>query len=385
MSGTRTTDDVQSSSPAPVPPNARRRHSRRRWVLLVLPLVLAAVVVGLVLARQRPSSVAPVTLPAMVGTQPSVERARQLLGTPPSGLPWFSGAWAGGGEASTTRVEGFGRWRGTPVDAATVYPDARTWQSIRDSNWHVSTYTGFDGVLAYGLPLLPEEEEGDFAGVLSGAHDDVYESVARDLVDNGRGRSIVRIGWEANGDWFPWNATAADAAEYVAAYRHVVGVLRRNAPELVIDFDLGCGTSLRGQTDRLDALNLLYPGDDAVDLVGCDFYDWHNTRSTDEASWQTSIRPADAIGIADVADFARAHGKGLTYPEWGLASTAEQGVGDNPFFVEKMRSFFEANSDILVLEGYFSEPETSLANSIWDPVQLPEAAETYARLWSSAR
>jgi hypothetical protein len=42
-------------------------------------------------------------------------------------------------------------------------------------------------------------------------------------------------------------------------------------------------------------------------------------------------------------------------------------MGDNSFFIEKARSFFEDNADILVLEGYFSEPETSLANSIWGP------------------
>jgi hypothetical protein len=49
--------------------------------------------------------------------------------------------------------------------------------------------------------------------------------------------------------------------------------------------DLSCGTALRGrQTDRLDALNLLYPGDDVVDLVGCDFFDWYATlRSTKQA------------------------------------------------------------------------------------------------------
>ena len=161
----------------------------------------------------------------------------------------------------------------------------------------------------------------------------------------------------------------------------MVGVLHRIAPDLVIDFDLGCGTPLRGQTDRLDALNLLYPGDDVVDLVGCDFYDWHNTTSPDEAGWQQSVRPTNSVGIADVADFARAHGKGATYPEWGLSSTADTGVGDNPFFIQKMHDFFEANADVLVLESYFSEPSTSLANSIWDPVQMPRSSELYAQLW----
>ncbi len=308
-------------------------------------------------------------------------RARKLLGTPPSGGRWFSGAWAAGEDASTKRVAAFGSWRGTPADAATVYTETDTWQEIYESDWHVTTFDGFDGVLSFGLPMLPEEARGDFAAVVQGEYDWVYEDVARDLLANDRGRSVVRIGWEANGDWFPWSAPATDAPPYVAAYRHIVRVLHRVAPDLVIDFDLACGTALSGQTDRLDALNLLYPGDDVVDLVGCDFFDWYGTTSTDEASWMRSINPGNAVGIQDVADFARAHGKGLSYPEWGLASHQESGAGDNPYFIEKMRSFFEANADILVLEGYFSEPETSLANSIWDPAQMPRSAEVYKRLW----
>lgn len=358
-----------------------RRRRRRRWLLLAASLVIAALVAGVLLLRERALPPESTELPAVIGVQPSEERARQLLGEPPSKQPWFSGAWAAGTTASTSRLDGFGVWRGTPVDAATVYPDTSTWQSIHDSTWLINTYAGFQGVLAYGLPLLPDEKGGDFASVARGEHDWVYEKVASDLVANGRGNSIMRIGWEANGDWFAWNAKASNAAEYVAAYRHVVGVLHGVAPDLVIDFDLGCGAKLRGQQDRMDALNLLYPGDDAVDLVGCDFYDWHNTRSTDEASWQRTIRPTDSVGIADVADFARAHGKGLSYPEWGLASTEAKGVGDNPFFIGKVHSFFEANADVLVLESYFSEPKTSLANSIYDPVQMPKSAKLYRRLW----
>lgn len=373
----RAAEDTEQPSPRkPAAPPQRRRR-----ILLLVLLLVVGLLVGGGLLWQRRAPVGPVALEPMTGMQPSEERARQLLGTPPSQSQWFSGSWAGGGTLTTSRSDGFGAWRGTPLDATTIYPEIGSWQAIYDSDWHVSTYTGFEGVLSYGLPMLPEDGSGSFASIVEGDHDWVYEKVADDLVANGRGRSIVRIGWEANGDWFPWNTTAKNADEFVAAYRHVVSVLRRVAPELVIDFDLSCGTSLRGQTNRMDALNLLYPGDDAVDLVGCDFYDWYTTKSPDEAGWQNSLRPPDSVGIQDVADFARAHGKGLTYPEWGLASKKSEGIGDNPFFIEKVRAFFEGNADILVLEAYFSEPETSLGNSIWDPAQMPRSADVYARLW----
>jgi Glycosyl hydrolase family 26 len=360
------------------------KSRQRRWIFVAV-FIIAALVVGSVLSlpsgffREAPQQPA-TSQSAEVRPTPDL-RARKLLGTPPSGGPWFSGAWAGGDDASTKRVVAFGSWRGTPTDAATVYTEIDTWQEIYDSNWHITTFKGFDGVLSFGVPILPEEARGDFPAVVQGKHDRIYKDMARDLKANGRKRSIVRIGWEANGDWFPWSAEASDAADYVAAYRHIVGVMREITPDLVIDFDLGCGTPLRGQTDRLDALRLLYPGDDVVDAVGCDFFDWYTTAATDDASWLRSTKPENAVGIQDIADFARVHGKGLTYPEWGLASREEGGTGDNSFFIEKVRSFFEANVDILVLENYFSEPATSLANSIWDPVQMPKSAKLYARLW----
>ena len=329
----------------------------------------------------RPDPVSPMPVPKSGADAPSLQRTRALLGPPPSGGRWHSGIWASGGMAQTTRVVAFGAWRGTPTDAATQYPERMTWQALYDSDWHVQTYAGFDGVLVYGLPMLPDSGSGDFASIVEGEHDWVYRKVARDLVAEDRGRSIVRIGWEPNGDWFRWSATAATAPQYVAAFRHIVGVLHSVAPDLVIDFDISCGVQLRGQRDRLAALTDLYPGDDVVDLVGCDTYDWYNTRARDEVSWGAVTRPPNEVGIADVADFARTHGKGLSIPEWGLASPKEGGLGDNPFYIEKMRLFFEANADVLVLEAYFSEPETALANSIWDPVQNPRSSAVYARLW----
>jgi hypothetical protein len=371
------------------PRRAKRWWHSIRWpavlgTLGVVAVVIAVLIAAIMLRPDGPVSaphVPAVSVPPVNNGGPSLQRARHLLGTPPSQGAWFSGIWAGGGTASTDRVDSFGDWRGTPVDAATMYPEAHSWQSIHDSRWHVTTYNGFDGVLTYGLPMLPDEGNGDFGSIIAGSHDWVYKKVARDLVKASRGRTVVRIGWEANGDWFRWAASAATAAQYVAAYRHIAVVLRSVAPDLIIDFDIACGTVLHGQRNRLDALTKLYPGDDVVDLVGCDTYDWYHTKAYDEASWLSSVQPADAVGIQDVANFARTHAKGLSIPEWGLASPSEGGAGDNPFYLSQMWSFFVANSDILVVENYFSEPTTSIANSIWKPDQNPKSSAVYVQLW----
>ena len=124
-----------------------------------------------------------------------MQRARHMLGTPPSHGAWFSGIWAGGGTAGTGRVDSFGAWRGTPVDAATVYPEAAGWQQIHDSHWHITTFNGFDGTLTYGLPMLPDKGEGDLGSIVAGTHDWVYKKVAQDLVRRSAGvRSSGSVG-----------------------------------------------------------------------------------------------------------------------------------------------------------------------------------------------
>ena len=278
-------------------------------------------------------------------------------------------------------MDAFGRWRGTPTDAVTQYPERTTWQTIHDSHWHVSTFAGFDGILVYGLPMLPDKGRGDFESIVNGEHDWVYRKVARNLVTEGRGRSIVRIGWEANGDWFRWNATARTAPQYVAAFRHIVGVLRSVAPDLVIDFDISCGVPLRGQKDHLAALTELYPGDDVVDIVGCDTYDWYNTKAQNEVTWAAAIRPNDGSGSptwpTSPGNTARAsrsrNGVWPARPTEGWATTRSTS--------RRCGRSSRPTPMCWSLESYFSEPETSLANSIWDPDQNPRSSAVYARLW----
>src|SRR5215210_5386626 len=117
--------------------------------------------------------------PVLDPNQPSLYRARAILGPPPSGGHWHSGIWAGGDTAQTARVEAFGTWRGTATDAATLYPETTTWQTIHDSHWHLTTYAGFEGTLVYGLPMLPDRGKGNFATIVAGQHDWVYRKVAQ--------------------------------------------------------------------------------------------------------------------------------------------------------------------------------------------------------------
>ncbi|MDO5628395.1 MAG: glycosyl hydrolase [Mobilicoccus sp.] len=312
--------------------------------------------------------------------------ARKYLGTPRSGHAWHSGAWTGE-YMSARNATRWGTWRGTPSDATPTFPERRTWKQMRESDWHIQTYQGFRGTLVYGLPLLPSTSKpAELKAVAAGSQDATFRRIARDLRTQYKGGPVVvRIGWEANGDWMSFRTTYRTAGDYRAAFRRVAQVMKKEHPKLIIDFDINCGTPLPGQRHRLDSLTRLYPGDDVVDLIGCDTYDWDVLKATNDRQWRASLKPRNSVGIQDVADFARKRGKGLSFPEWGLTH-AYDGNGDNPFYIRKMYEFFVANNDVLVLENYFNVPDQHMKNSIWDvKMQNPKASAEYRRLFGSPR
>ena len=42
-----------------------------------------------------------------------------------------------------------------------------------------------------------------FQAGAGGAYDSYYKTLAQNLVSSGEGSSIIRLGWEFNGDWYP--------------------------------------------------------------------------------------------------------------------------------------------------------------------------------------
>jgi hypothetical protein len=296
------------------------------------------------------------------------------------GAPWTSGGWVGG-DSSTAAIRQFGQWRGKPAHTVTTYPAYDTWDQIIGSDWHVSNFNGFKGKLVYGLPLLPSEQPASLQDVAAGKHDDVWRAVATTLVKHGRNDSYVRIGLEANGTWFPWGATAATAKDFIAAYRHVASVISAVAPKLQLVFDISCGAPLRGSEDRMAALDDLYPGDDVVDVVGCDFYDAWSTKVRDDAELEDALAPDSGPGLEDLVEFARSHGKHFAVPEWGLTSADENGSGDNPYFIQAMYQFFYTHRKGLAFENYFDEPAPYLGSSLYREGQNPQSGQEYQRLW----
>lgn len=314
------------------------------------------------------------------GTNPERRYGEAKLGQSASGLPWLSGVWSGG-RFTPGAIDSFGAWRGRPVDLVTAYSRHDSYQAMVDESWSIDVWEGVPGRLNFGLALLPDSGEGSLDSIAQGEQDWVWRGVAQSLEDAGRGDSIVRIGWEANLPDWRWGASVDNAGAFKRAFRQVAQVLRATAPDLVIDFGINCGSGLAGSSDRLAALTELYPGDDVVDIIHCDVYDW----------WQTKVQGSDAgplshptsgVGLADLATFARRHDKLMGVGEWGLAAPHNgNGGGDNPAFIEAMHRFITDNLDVFAYECYFDEPDAYIESSLTAGGQNSVAAETYRLLW----
>lgn len=163
-----------------------------------------------------------------------------------SGPPWLSGVWLGG-ELNNKELAAFGRWRAAAADTATTYPAYETWQQIAQSDWHVSTFHGSKGRLVYGLPLLLDKGSSTLKQVGAGQDDAVWRAVAQTLLKHGRG--TVSCAWASRptATGFVGGANAATAADYKAAYRHVVQVMSAVAPDLEFVGDISCGVGLSGR------------------------------------------------------------------------------------------------------------------------------------------
>jgi len=317
------------------------------------------------------------TIQAVAATSTSKVRAK--LGRSVSGAPWLSGVWTGG-RFTPSAVNAYGKWRGRPIDLVTTYSRRDNYRAMVDDAWSITVWKGFPGRLNYGLALLPDSGEGSLKTIARGDQDWVWRGVARNLRAAGRGNSIVRIGWEANLHW-RWGATTSNAADYKMAFRRVAQVLRAQAPGLVIDFGVGCGPGLRGSKNRLAPLTALYPGDDVVDVIHCDVYDWWTTK-VKGPNTNPLGRPPYGVGLEDVASFARQHRKLMGVGEWGLAAPHNgNGGGDNPLFIKAMRGFIKKNLDVFAYECYFDEPDGYLKSSLNAGGQNPRAAQTYRALW----
>ncbi len=137
----------------------------------------------------------------------------------------------------------------------------------------------------WGLPL------NKFA---SGANDAQAHAIAKNVKAFGS-PILLRFAAEMNGDWFNWSGTmfANGPALFVAAWRRLYSIFQQEGATNAAWVWAPNADSHPGGYNPLssNSWRLYYPGDDVVDWVGIDGYNWGATPDNDWESFGSIFTP----------------------------------------------------------------------------------------------
>ena len=269
------------------------------------------------------------------------------------------------GYDNASGVSSLGSAMGRQPAYAMDYLDGSSWSNMESSaadeasSWSSSPYS-----MTFSVPMLPQSGATLSAGA-AGAYDSYFQSIAQALVAHNEAGSILRIGWEFDGNWTPWYADSSDASEFVAFWQHIVDAMRSVSGA---DFSFEWCPTI-GDTGDLSSY---YPGNGYVDYVAADVYD-QSWDTYPGASQEFSTLETEPGGLDWLTSFASQNGKPVALGEWGLgpgpghagqeysASNQEVSGGDDPTFIDDMAKWIAANN---VYEAtYFDFGASALSSS----------------------
>ncbi|RKN11339.1 glycoside hydrolase family 26 protein [Streptomyces radicis] len=258
----------------------------------------------------------------------------------PSVVPAF-GAFLGSGPEGVHRATGLTHWLGgaEPTVGHTYLP-GDLWSNIRGGPGFLGPWAEWrradaDRLFVLNVPMLERNEAGlsdrevarQLARGAEGQFDHHFRALAENLVGHGLADTILVLGWEMNGTTYS-HRCAPDPDAWKAYWRRIVETMRDvEGQRLRFDFAPSRGRDAIGW-DRC------YPGDDVVDIVGMDSYDQPPGHDFEDHVTQP-------YGLAFHAEFAAAHGKPMSFPEWGLFRN-----GDNPAYMRRMLAWIEEHQPL---------------------------------------
>jgi Glycosyl hydrolase family 26 len=285
------------------------------------------------------------------------------------------GVYEGAGCPGAERLADFQAWLGRRPDRVLEF---MTWQTmVENSPWSMNCWkaAGIQSI-TYSLPMLPEDGSATLAQGAAGRFDGIFRNVATTLVARGYPTAVIRIGWEFNGEWYAW-AASKDPASWIAYWRRIVTTMR-SVPGAKFKFDWCPGN---GWTSFLaqDA----YPGDAYVDIIGMDVYNqsWNPNATTPELRWKDQVNQRH--GLKWHAEFAAAHNKPISFPEWGTGTRADgHGSGDDPLFIEQMSEWIVTHN--VAYHDYWDYNAPIYSGKISDGSQ-PKAAAAFLKKFKLPR
>jgi hypothetical protein len=248
------------------------------------------------------------------------------------------GAFLGSDAQGVDAIGGFASWLGVTVSVGRTYLPGTSWDDLAGAAWVLDPWTAWrsarsNRMLVLNVPMVAPNEppvgDGDAAQLLrqgaAGRYDSYFRTLAERLVARRAPDTVIVLGWEMNGTTYSGRC-APDPAAWKQYWRHIVTVMRAvGGQHFRFDF-----TPARGV--QAIPWPQCYPGDDVVDIIGMDSYDQQPGQLFSDFVNQP-------YGMQAQADFAAAHGKPMSYPEWGLYD-----YGDDPAYVLAMYSWFSTHN-----------------------------------------
>jgi Glycosyl hydrolase family 26 len=276
----------------------------------------------------------------------------------------------------------FATQTGVPMHFASTYLDSDgSWADLDSSVSWCSAQAGYREVIA--LPILPGI--GDYATAATGAYNSYFVTLAQNLVNNGMGNAILRLGWEWDGTWFYWKVSSLADAQNMAKFDQNIVTSMRSVTGQSFGFEWDYASNSSDGYTADDA----YPGDAYIDYIGLDFYDQTWTGScglayTAQVSfdatqancvWNNDYLPNT---LTPLATFAAAHDKPMAFGEWGpITRTDYHGGNDDPTFMDNFTGWLKTHD--VAWADYFSCCGTgSLASDGYDS-QLSDFPNSAAR------
>ncbi|MFJ1974846.1 glycosyl hydrolase [Streptomyces sp. NPDC087903] len=329
-----------------------------------------------------PAPVAPVTLPVPAKpvtpptvTEPSVKPVPPAAGAKPGestkpgkpvqDVPAF-GAYLDYGPRGVARIAELSHWLGNAeLRVGHTYLPGDRWSNIEGAHGFLDVWADWrtekaDRMLVLNVPMM-ERNEDDVSDAevrlllrraAAGQFDEHYRALARRLVALDVPDTVIVLGWEMNGTTYT-HRCGPDPESWKKYWNRIVTTMRA-VPGQKFRFDF---TPTRGR----DAVpwTQCYPGDDTVDIIGMDSYDQPRGLSFDQ-------QVKEPYGLQEHVDFAKSHGKPISYPEWGLFRN-----GDNSAYMRRMLAWMDEHKPLYnTLTDY-------CPHGVWQCGDNPESSRIY--------
>ncbi|GAA3820426.1 glycoside hydrolase family 26 protein [Streptomyces phyllanthi] len=318
-----------------------------------------------------PAQLAPSALPAPLASSASPTSSAPPASSAPktqsalAPYPAF-GAYLDYGPVGVTRMALLSRWLGgAQLRVGHTYLPGDRWSNIEGAPRFLDAWAKWrrarsDRILVLNVPMLERNEQRltdtQVRALLrrgaAGEFDAHYRRLAQRLVGLRVPDTVIVLGWEMNGITYS-HRCGPDPQSWKAYWNRIVTAMRA-VPGQRFRFDF---TPSRGR----DAVpwTECYPGDATVDIIGMDAYDQPRGLSFDQ-------QVAEPYGLQKHVDFAKEHGKPISYPEWGLFRN-----GDNAEYMRRMLAWIDQHRPL------YNTVTDYCPHGVWQCRRNPKASAVY--------